>query len=118
MYLFWSVLSEAQRRNTAHIIAIGTLRYFLLKFTRNTVIVFDFKEALSFEGETGWFLSIFGGSRFVIPMRKNLSEESFLFSSSKRIVSRVEKFSVKFISNSPSPFFTISGGKSNLPVKF
>ena len=25
----------------------------MLKFTRNTVIAFDFKEALSFEGETG-----------------------------------------------------------------
>ncbi len=37
----------------AHQIAVGALRYFLLKFTRNTVIVFDFKEALSFEGETG-----------------------------------------------------------------
>lgn len=36
-------------------IAVGALRYFLLKFTRNTVIVFDFKEALSFEGETGCF---------------------------------------------------------------
>ena len=34
-------------------IAIGALRYFLLKFTRNTVIAFDFHEALSFEGETG-----------------------------------------------------------------
>ncbi len=31
----------------------GALRYFLLKFTRNTVIAFDFQEALSFEGETG-----------------------------------------------------------------
>jgi arginyl-tRNA synthetase len=29
------------------------LRYFLLKFTRNTIIAFDFAEALSFEGETG-----------------------------------------------------------------
>jgi len=29
------------------------LRYFLLKFTRTTVIAFDFQEALSFEGETG-----------------------------------------------------------------
>jgi arginyl-tRNA synthetase len=38
---------------TAHAIAVGALRYFLLKFTRNSVIVFDFKEALSFEGETG-----------------------------------------------------------------
>lgn len=26
-----------------------------MKFTRNTVIIFDFKEALSFEGETGVF---------------------------------------------------------------
>ncbi|MDP9170534.1 MAG: arginine--tRNA ligase [Acidobacteriota bacterium] len=34
-------------------IAMGALRYFLLKFTRNTVIAFDFQEALSFEGETG-----------------------------------------------------------------
>jgi arginyl-tRNA synthetase len=37
----------------ARIIAIGALRYFLLRFARNTVIAFDFKEALSFEGETG-----------------------------------------------------------------
>jgi arginyl-tRNA synthetase len=48
-------LSDAEKRETAHIIAVGALRYFLLKFTRNTVIVFDFKEALSFEGETGCF---------------------------------------------------------------
>ena len=34
-------------------IAMGALRYFLLKFTRTTVIAFDFQEALSFEGETG-----------------------------------------------------------------
>ena len=34
-------------------IAIGALRYFMLKFTRNSVIAFDFKDALSFEGETG-----------------------------------------------------------------
>ena len=48
-------LSDAERRETAHKIAVGALRYFLLKFTKNTVIVFDFKEALSFEGETGVF---------------------------------------------------------------
>jgi arginyl-tRNA synthetase len=34
-------------------IAVGALRYFMLKFTRNSVIAFDFGEALSFEGETG-----------------------------------------------------------------
>lgn len=45
--------SEAETRQTATTIAISALRYFLLKFTRNSVIAFDFKEALSFEGETG-----------------------------------------------------------------
>ena len=48
-----SELSAAEKRATAHEIAIGALRYFLLKFTRNSVIAFDFGEALSFEGETG-----------------------------------------------------------------
>ena len=48
-------LSAEEKQKTAHTIAVGALRYFLLKFTRTTVIVFDFKEALSFEGETGCF---------------------------------------------------------------
>lgn len=34
-------------------IATGALRYFMLKFTRNTVIAFDLREALAFVGETG-----------------------------------------------------------------
>ena len=46
-------LSDDEKRTTAHEVAVAALRYFLLKFTRNTVIAFDFKEALSFEGETG-----------------------------------------------------------------
>lgn len=37
-------------------IASGALRYFLLKFTRNVIIAFDFKEALNFDGETGPYL--------------------------------------------------------------
>jgi arginyl-tRNA synthetase len=44
---------EAERLRIAEQIAIGALRYFMLKFTRNSVIAFDFKDALSFEGETG-----------------------------------------------------------------
>ena len=44
---------EEQNRAVATQIAIAALRYFLLKFTRNTVIAFDLQEALSFEGETG-----------------------------------------------------------------
>jgi arginyl-tRNA synthetase len=46
-------LSNEVKKVTAHEVAVAALRYFLLKFTRNTVIAFDFKEALSFEGETG-----------------------------------------------------------------
>ncbi|MBI4890440.1 MAG: arginine--tRNA ligase [Acidobacteria bacterium] len=45
--------AEDERTRVATQIAIGSLRYFLLKFTRNTVIAFDLQEALSFEGETG-----------------------------------------------------------------
>lgn len=47
--------SAEEKTSIARQIAVGALRYFLLKFTRNTLIVFDFKEALSFEGETGCF---------------------------------------------------------------
>jgi len=45
--------SDAERARIARTIALGALRYFLLKYTRNTVIAFDFHDALSFEGETG-----------------------------------------------------------------
>ena len=44
---------EAERASIGHAIAIGALRYFLLRFTRSTIIAFDFEDALSFEGETG-----------------------------------------------------------------
>jgi arginyl-tRNA synthetase len=46
-------LSEAERGEIATQIAIGALRYFMLKFTKPSVIAFDFKDALSFEGDTG-----------------------------------------------------------------
>jgi len=45
--------SPAHRLRVATQIAMGALRYFMLKYTRNSVIAFDFQEALSFEGETG-----------------------------------------------------------------
>jgi arginyl-tRNA synthetase len=45
--------APAARRLVAEQIAIAALRYFMLKFTRPTVIAFDFQEALSFVGETG-----------------------------------------------------------------
>jgi len=46
-------MGESWQKETAHKIAVGALRFFLLKFTRNSLIAFDFKDALSFEGETG-----------------------------------------------------------------
>jgi arginyl-tRNA synthetase len=46
-------LSETERASIAGQIAIGALRYFMLKYTKPSVIAFDFKDALSFEGETG-----------------------------------------------------------------
>ena len=49
-------LPAERRQAIAKDIAVGALRYFLLKYTRNSVIAFDFAEALSFEGETGPYL--------------------------------------------------------------
>ena len=46
-------LEIEDRREIAAQIAVGALRYFMLKFTKQSVIAFDFREALSFEGETG-----------------------------------------------------------------
>lgn len=46
-------VSDEEKRAAAHSLAVGALRYFLMKWTRNSVIVFDFKEALSTKGEAG-----------------------------------------------------------------
>ena len=46
-------VSEPERLQIATQIATGALRYYMLKYTKQTVIAFDFKDALSFEGETG-----------------------------------------------------------------
>ncbi len=64
--LFVRALEEVRSRDTvsgeeeqvacARQIAVGALRYFLLKYTRRTLIAFDFKDALAFEGETGPYL--------------------------------------------------------------
>jgi arginyl-tRNA synthetase len=48
-------LTDAERLDIATQIAVGALRYFMLKYTKNSVIAFDFKDALSFEGETGLY---------------------------------------------------------------
>jgi arginyl-tRNA synthetase len=51
------ITRDATEQNAyARMIAVGALRYFLLKFSRRNIIAFDFKEALAFEGETGPYL--------------------------------------------------------------
>lgn len=49
-------LTPSQTDTIAHQLAVGALRYFLLKFTRTAIIAFDFREALNFDGETGPYI--------------------------------------------------------------
>jgi arginyl-tRNA synthetase len=49
-------LAPSETDTIARQIAVGALRYFLLKFTRTAIIAFDFKEALNFDGETGPYI--------------------------------------------------------------
>ncbi len=49
-------MSEEEKKSLATTIASGALRYFMLRYTRNTIITFDMDEALNFEGETGPYL--------------------------------------------------------------
>jgi arginyl-tRNA synthetase len=49
-------LPADQSRRIAEAIATAAVRYFMVKFSRGKVIVFDIDEALSFEGESGPYL--------------------------------------------------------------
>jgi len=51
-----SEMPESRREDTARKIAVGALRYYMLRYTRNRVVAFDLDAALSFEGETGPYL--------------------------------------------------------------
>jgi len=46
----------AAREATARAVAIGALRYFMLRFSRTRIITFDMEEALAFTGETGPYI--------------------------------------------------------------
>ena len=49
-------MSDEQRRQTAHLVALAAVRYFMIKYGRTQIIAFDFDEALNFRGETGPYL--------------------------------------------------------------
>jgi arginyl-tRNA synthetase len=69
-------LPSEVRTSIARQIACGALRYFMLKFARNSLIIFDFEEALSFEGETGPYLQ-YTGVRLNSIFRKLAEREGF-----------------------------------------
>jgi arginyl-tRNA synthetase len=80
---------ETERRGMANAIAIGALRYFLLRFTRGTAIAFDFKDALSFEGETGPYVQ-YAVVRVNGILRKGAEEHRELESANAGNLSRIE----------------------------
>jgi arginyl-tRNA synthetase len=49
-------LPDADARQIAEAIATAAVRYFMVKFSRGKIIIFDIDEALSFEGESGPYL--------------------------------------------------------------
>ncbi len=71
-------LEEEERCAIAKAIGVGALRYFMLRFTRNTVIAFDFKDALSFEGETGPYAQYAAVRAANIFRKAGVSEEAAL----------------------------------------
>jgi len=71
-------IDETERLTTATQIAVGALRYFMLKFTRNTVIAFDVRDALSFEGETGPYIQYASVRAGNILRKAGVSEEEAL----------------------------------------
>ena len=78
-------LSDAERAAIAGQIAIGALRYFMLKFTKPSVIAFDFKDALSFEGETGPYAQYAVVRATNIFRKGGLDADTFLTSEKGRI---------------------------------
>jgi arginyl-tRNA synthetase len=69
---------DEERLSIATLIAIGALRYFMLKYTKQSVIAFDFKDALSFEGETGPYAQYAVVRAASIFRKADVEAESFL----------------------------------------
>jgi arginyl-tRNA synthetase len=90
-------LSPAAQRNIARDIAVGALRYFMLKFARNSIIVFDFEDALNFEGETGPYLQ-YTNVRIKSIFRKLVEREGFTEKDLKTLI-ETSKFSSADFSN-------------------
>ena len=71
-------LSEEELTEIASKVALGALRYFMLKFTRQTVIAFDLKDALSVEGDTGVYIQYAVARAGSIFRKMGVEPEAFL----------------------------------------
>jgi arginyl-tRNA synthetase len=71
-------LEEAERAEIAEAIGVGALRFFLLRFTRNTIIAFDYQDALAFDGETGPYAQYAAVRAANIFRKAGVSEEAAL----------------------------------------
>jgi arginyl-tRNA synthetase len=71
-------LEEVERAEIAEAIGVGALRFFLLRFTRNTVIAFDYQDALAFDGETGPYAQYAAVRAANIFRKAGVSEEAAL----------------------------------------
>ena len=78
-------VSDSERASIAMQIAIGALRYFMLKFTKPSVIAFDFKDALSFEGETGPYAQYAVVRASNIFRKGGLDPDAFLSNAASRV---------------------------------
>ena len=90
-------LSSEQKAEIAWKIACGALRYFMLKFVRNSLIIFDFEEALNFEGETGPYLQ-YTLVRINSIFRKLKEREGFEEKDIKTLISSAE-FPIKVLTD-------------------
>jgi arginyl-tRNA synthetase len=85
-------LTDAERFEIGRKIAIGALRYFMLKFTKQSVIAFDFREALAFEGETGPY------AQYAIVRASNIFRKAGI--TSEEILAKKADFSAYFSAES------------------
>jgi arginyl-tRNA synthetase len=73
-------LDGDERREIAKAVGVGALRFFMLRFTRNTLIAFDYRDALSFDGETGPYAQYAAVRAANIFRKAQVSEEAALAS--------------------------------------
>ncbi|HKS81214.1 MAG TPA: arginine--tRNA ligase [Candidatus Acidoferrales bacterium] len=97
---------ESERAAIANAIAIGALRYYLLRFTRSTVIAFDFEDALSFEGETGPYAQ-YAVVRVNGILRKSAEEHPENAATDAANVARIDRGELE-----AAPFLAAPGGDS------